>query len=96
MVRFRIAERIAYRERQLGRRIPLNEIAAATGISAQTLSNLRAPRAIVTNTAYVETLCKYFACEVGDLIEFDPPVGEDDRHHVDELYPERRGGLGPS
>ncbi len=94
MIRFRLAERIADKERLLGRRLPLGEIADATGISGQTLSNLRSPRAVVTNTAYIEALCRYFECEAGALIEFDPPVGPGDQHHVDQLYPERRGGRG--
>jgi putative transcriptional regulator len=96
MLRFRIAELIAGKERAQGRRIPLGEVAEATGISTQTLSNLRSPRAVVTNTAYAEALCRYFRCGIADLVEFDPPVGEGDLHHVDQLYPGRRGGRGPS
>jgi putative transcriptional regulator len=96
MIRFRLAERIAAKERLLGRRLSLGEISEATGISVQTISNLRAPRAVVTNTAYVEALCSYFECEIGELVEFDPPIGPGRPTHVDQLYPERRGGRGTS
>lgn len=94
MIRFHLAERIADKERLLGRRIPLSEIAEATGISAQTLSNLRSPRPVVTNTAYVEALCWYLGCGVADLIELYRPPELGDAHHVDQLYPDRRGGRG--
>ncbi len=91
MIRFRLPELLLEKERQEGRRIPWREVADATGISRQVLANLASrERAMVTNTAYVESICRYFACEVQDLIEFDPSIGDEGSCHVDSLYPERR------
>jgi len=91
MFRFRLRELIAAKERALGRRLPRSEIAAATGVSVQVLSSLTSPdRAIVTNTAFVEGLCRYFACTPNELLIFEPPLEQEGSTHVDELYPNRR------
>jgi DNA-binding Xre family transcriptional regulator len=55
------------------------------------LSGLTNPsRNPVTNTAFVESLCRYFRCEVGELIELRPGLDEEvESVHVDRLYPDR-------
>jgi len=90
VIRFRLRELLAAKERQEGRRIPMREVSEITGISAQVLSSLTSPdRPVVTNTAFVEALCRYFACTPNDLmILVDAPNGA--ARHVDELYPDRR------
>lgn len=90
MIRFRIRELLAEKERRDGRRIPLREVSETTGISAQVLSSLTSPdRDIVTNTAFVDSLCRYFECPLNDLmILVDSANGNP--CHVDELYPSRR------
>jgi putative transcriptional regulator len=91
MIRFRLPELLLEKERRENHRIGWQGIAEATGISRQVLANLAARnRAVVTNTAYVDTLCRYFACRLEDLMELVPPVGGNDPHHVDLLYPDRR------
>ena len=91
MLRFNFRQRLIDRERELGRRIPLREVAASCGISVQVLSSLNSPeRRITTNTAFLESLCRFLRCELGELVEFDPPLGEEPSPHVDELYPNRR------
>jgi putative transcriptional regulator len=91
VIRFRLQELISQREIELGRRLPRKEIAEATGISPQVLSGLTNPsRNPVTNTAFVESLCRYFRCEVGELIELRPGLDEEvESVHVDRLYPDR-------
>lgn len=90
MIQFRFRESLTAKERQIGRRIPLREVSERTGISVQVLSSLTSPdREVVTNTAFVEALCRYFACTPNDLMVLgDPPEGNP--IHVDELYPNRR------
>ena len=90
MFRFRLRELLASKERRDGCRIPLREVSEVTGISAQVLSSLTSPdREVVTNTAFVDALCRYFTCTPNELmILVDSPVGNP--CHVDELYPNRR------
>jgi DNA-binding Xre family transcriptional regulator len=91
MLQFRLPELLLEKERREGRRIGWREVSEATGISRQVLANLAARgRSVVTNTAYLEALCRYFGRGPQDLLEFVPPIDEEPRHHVDELYPERR------
>ncbi|REJ91809.1 MAG: XRE family transcriptional regulator [Planctomycetota bacterium] len=91
MLVFRFGELLRARERQLSRRVTLAEVAEATGISVQVLSSLRSPgRTVVTNTAFVESLCRYFNCSLEHLLEFDPPQDAETACHIDELYPDRR------
>ena len=91
MLRFRFQELLAQKSRRENRRITRAEIAEATGISIQVLSSLASPdRKIVTNTAFVESVCRYFGCKIDELIVFDPPQGEDAPVHIDRLYPRRR------
>lgn len=91
MLHFRLRELLAEKERQLGRRIPLREVAEETGVSVQVLSSLNSPnREIVTNTATLEAICRFFGCSADSLLIFDPPCGVEESHHVDDLYPNRR------
>ena len=56
----------AFNER---RRITLNEVAAQTGISRTTLSRIANIPGYNTNTDTIDALCKYFGCEIKDLVE---------------------------
>lgn len=56
------------------RRITLDEIADATGIHRATLSRISNVRGCNTTTDHIESLCRYFECELNELIEFVPPV----------------------
>lgn len=90
MLRFRLPELLLEKERRENRRIGWREVSEETGISRQVLANLAArTRAAVTNTAYLEALCRYFGCHLQELVELVPPLGQGS-HHVDELYPDRR------
>lgn len=55
----------SFRER---RRITLNEVAEATGISRPTLTRIANTPGYSTNTDTVAALCKYFVCKPGDLL----------------------------
>jgi putative transcriptional regulator len=95
MIRFRLPELLLEKERREGRRIAWSEVAQATGVSRQVLANLASrDRMVVTNTAFVESLCRYFGCLVQDLIEFSPPLDGHLGCHVDVLYPDRRRTTG--
>jgi putative transcriptional regulator len=67
----RVNEMLKGRELREGRRIPLAEIAEATGISVETISELLRNRAGMISLPALATLCAYFSCKVGDLIHYD-------------------------
>lgn len=69
MLRFKLRERITDLEFKQRRRIPLQEIADATGLSRMTLSKLINQHGAVVRTDIIDTLCSYFQCDVGDLMQ---------------------------
>jgi putative transcriptional regulator len=91
MLKFKLGDLLrekAYRER---RRVSWTEVADAIGISRQALATLASGRrGLVTNTAHIEALCRYFRCRLDELLELEPPPDADSPCHVDELYPGRR------
>ena len=71
---FRIKELVAAWERTHGRRLHLKELAERTGIASYTLCRMMRPSGYVTNTRYVETLCRFFEVTPNDLMFFSPPL----------------------
>jgi putative transcriptional regulator len=70
MIRIRLKQLLdekAFKER---RRITLNDVAEATGISRPTLTRIANIAGYNTNTDTVDALCKYFGCEPSDLLQF--------------------------
>lgn len=90
MLKFKLAHLLRRKEEQEGRIISWREISEATGISPSVLSSLASPRlGASTNTRFIEALCRFFECGPGELIELEPPLGVEIRHHIDDLYPKR-------
>ncbi len=71
---FRIRELLAEKSRKEGRRISMKDLAAATGITPQVLSKMNDVKGYVTNTRYVEELCRFFGVTPAELFVFNPPV----------------------
>lgn len=91
MINFKFRELLFEKERQIGRRIPLREVSEATGISVQVLSSLASERPeIVTNTAFIESVCRYLGCQPGDIMQLDSELSNEGVCHVDQLYSNRR------
>jgi putative transcriptional regulator len=63
---------IADLEEELGRSIPLTEIAKATGINRVTLSKIYHRNDYNATVNVLDKLCGFFDCKVGDLIEYMP------------------------
>jgi putative transcriptional regulator len=57
----------SFRERK---RITLNQVSAATGISRATLTRIANVPGHNTSTDNIDALCRYFDCSPGDLIEY--------------------------
>ncbi|MGA2150739.1 MAG: helix-turn-helix transcriptional regulator [Geobacteraceae bacterium] len=72
MIRFRLREMIIDREFTEGHRIALDEIARATGIHRTTLSRIAGQRGYNTTTDNIDKLCRYFKCQVEQLMEYVP------------------------
>lgn len=70
MLRVHIKRLIADKETAERRRISLSEISESTGIHVSTLSRLANHRSTDTTTANLEKLCRYFKCQIADLIEY--------------------------
>lgn len=56
----------AFKER---RRITLNEVSEKTGISRPTLTRIANVAGYNTNTDTVDSLCAYFECSPGELLQ---------------------------
>ena len=70
VIRFRLSELLADRAFKEGRRIEWQEVAEGAGIHRTTLSrmvNLRGYNASVSN---LDSLCRYFGCQLGELAEY--------------------------
>ena len=72
MLRFRVKELIAKKEFADGRRVTIGEVAEAAGIHRMTLSKLINQRGYNTGTENLDRLCRYFECEISDLVEYIP------------------------
>jgi DNA-binding Xre family transcriptional regulator len=78
MIRYRLKERLADREFVEGRRITLDEISRETAISRPTLTRITNQRGYSTSTDILERLCKYFDCQICDLVEYVPDIDDTD------------------
>lgn len=72
MLRFKIKELIAEKEFAEGRRIAIAEVAEEAGIHRVTLSKMINRRGLSTSTDHIDKLCRYFGCQVSDLVEYIP------------------------
>ena len=76
----RIAAELSFRQ---GRRVNLQEIADGTGIHRTTLSKMINVRGYNASLSNVDSLCRFFGCQVGDVAlyvpdeEVSPGVGAD-------------------
>lgn len=76
MIRFKLGEMIEKKQFSEGRRITINEIAAATGLNRMTLSKILNLKGYGTGTDTIDKLCGYFECRVEDLLEHIVDVGQ--------------------
>lgn len=70
MLRFKLRERIADLEFKERRRVTIQEVAAATGLSRMTLSKLINEHGANVQTDALGRLCRYFDCKVEELVEY--------------------------
>jgi putative transcriptional regulator len=70
MIRYKLGELLEKKKFQDGRRISIQEVAAATGINRTTLSKLLNHRGYVTGTDILDKLCIYFGCALDEIAEY--------------------------
>lgn len=56
-------------QREKRSRVPILEVARATGLSRQTLAAFARGQLILYPEHMLVRLCEYFDCEIGDLLE---------------------------
>lgn len=69
MIRIRLKQLLDEKAFSERRRITLNDVSEATGISRPTLTRIANVPGYNTNTETLDALCKYFECEPGDLLQ---------------------------
>ncbi len=58
------------------RKVKLNDLADAVGITPQNLSVLKTGKAKAIRFSTLEAICEYLDCQPGDLLEYSPPQGD--------------------
>ncbi len=72
MIRFRLKERMADLTFRRGTRVTIDELAAATGLSAITISRVANRRGYNCTTDVLDKLCAFFECKLDELAEYIP------------------------
>lgn len=72
MLRYKLKERIADKEFAERRRITIQEVAEATGITRNTLSRMLNQHGASVRTENLDRLCAYFRCRIEELVEHLP------------------------
>lgn len=63
------------KEQREGRRITNKEIAKATGVSMPTITRWMRNEVTKIDTPVLEAFCKYFECDIADLLYLEPSSG---------------------
>ena len=71
MIRFRLLELMADYQYKNGRKLTFDELAEKTQIHRATLSKIANQRNAHTRTENIDRLCKFFQCQVGDIMEYE-------------------------
>lgn len=76
MVKFNLKVLIARREQDTGEKLTYGRLAEEAGLSARTISRLAENQADRVGLTTLDKLCKFFECDVGDLLYYVPDKGE--------------------
>ncbi|HRQ63849.1 MAG TPA: helix-turn-helix transcriptional regulator [Xanthomonadaceae bacterium] len=72
MLRFKLKELIAEKEFRERRRITVQEVAEATGITRNTLSKIINQHGASVRSDNLDRLCAFFDCRIDALVEYVP------------------------
>jgi putative transcriptional regulator len=59
------------------RKMKLNDLAQAVGITPQNLSVLKTGKAKAIRFTTLEAICRHLDCQPGDILEFQPPASDE-------------------
>lgn len=76
-VYFRLKKLIEDKEIAENRRVTYRDIAAEAQVSTNTLTQMANQRLAQVGLVTLDKLCKYFACQVGDLMIYRPEAGQE-------------------
>jgi len=68
VIRFRLNELYAEYQLKHGRRLTVAELSEGTGLNRMTLSRMQNSPGYNTSTDTVEKICRFFGCQVQDLM----------------------------
>lgn len=74
MIYIQIKEVMKAKRLAWGRKVTLNELAEATGISRMTLSRMANNKGYSTVTSHLDKLCQFFECELHELVKYVPDI----------------------
>lgn len=72
MISSRLRLLITQKETLEGRTLPYRTIAKESGVSASTISRLINNKIDRFEKEMLNSLCRYFGCSVGDILEYEP------------------------
>lgn len=75
MLRYKLKELIADKEFRERRRVTVQELAQATGITRNTLSKMLNQHGASVRSQNLDRLCAHFDCSIEKLVEFVPESG---------------------
>lgn len=73
-VKFNLKVLIAQREQDTGERLTYRRLAEEAGLSARTVSRLAENQSDRVDLATLGKLCRFFNCDVGDILYYVPDV----------------------
>lgn len=72
MIRFKLAELLIEKSFNEGRKIEWQEVSSKSGLHRTTISRMLNVRGYNASTSNLDSLCKYFGCELGQLAVYIP------------------------
>jgi putative transcriptional regulator len=72
LIRFLLSELLAKKSFNEGRRVEWKDVAVATGIHRTTISRMLNTRGYNASIHNLDSLCRYFGCELGALAVYVP------------------------
>ena len=81
MIKFRLRSLIAAWEIKNNEQLTLEKLSRLTGINRSTLSRMAGSADHNTTIKNIDTLCEFFGCTVGDLMEHVPSSGYGSDNH---------------
>lgn len=75
MLRYKLKELIAEKEFSERRRVTIQEVAQATGLTRNTLSKMLNQHGASVRSENFDLLCSYFTCRIEALVEYVPEMG---------------------